>query len=263
MRRLLLALCALTLLSGCGGGVDASLFATAVRNTEAAGGAEVAFQMTMKMPGVAEPVVMTGTGVEDAKNQRAQLEFDLSSFANVPGVAAVCGDGCGMEMVADGLAFYVRSDLFGQGLGGKEWMKMDMDRIGSSMGVDMGAGGRVGQTATEQLRMLETVSDGITEHGTEQVRGEPTTHYSATIDLGRMPDGDKLTEIAGNLEMPTDVWIDSEDRIRRMEIGYAVEPLVDMRVVVEYVRFGVPVDIDVPDEDDTFDATDLVAEEME
>ena len=53
---MLLALLAIPLLSGCGGGVDASLFATAVRNTEAAGGAEVAFQWTYEVPGRGEPV---------------------------------------------------------------------------------------------------------------------------------------------------------------------------------------------------------------
>ena len=36
--------------------MDASLFATAVRNTEAAGGAEVAFQWTYEVPGRGEPV---------------------------------------------------------------------------------------------------------------------------------------------------------------------------------------------------------------
>ena len=39
MRRYLPALLALTILAGCGSSTDPSLFATAVRNTEAAGGA--------------------------------------------------------------------------------------------------------------------------------------------------------------------------------------------------------------------------------
>jgi hypothetical protein len=30
-----------------------------------------------------------------------------------------------------------------------------------------------------------------------------------------------------------------------------------LKMTVEYVRFGVPVDIDIPDDDDVFDATDL------
>ena len=59
MRRYLLALLALTLLSGCGGGADPSLLATAVRNTEAAGGAEVVFTMRMEAPGLPEPLEMS------------------------------------------------------------------------------------------------------------------------------------------------------------------------------------------------------------
>jgi hypothetical protein len=36
-----------------------------------------------------------------------------------------------------------------------------------------------------------------------------------------------------------------------------------MTMIMEYVRFGVPVDIDIPDDDDVFDATDLAVQELE
>jgi hypothetical protein len=36
-----------------------------------------------------------------------------------------------------------------------------------------------------------------------------------------------------------------------------------MDVTAEYVRFGVPVDIDPPDDGDIFDATDFVLQQME
>src|SRR5215211_6287314 len=76
MRRFILALFALTLLSGCGG-VDGSLMATAVRNTKAAGGAELAFQMAIPQPGGAEPVVMSGSGLEDLSHERAQMNMQV------------------------------------------------------------------------------------------------------------------------------------------------------------------------------------------
>ena len=34
-------------------------------------------------------------------------------------------------------------------------------------------------------------------------------------------------------------------------------------LVIEYVRFGVPVDIDIPDESEVFDATDFTARALE
>jgi|SRR5688572_13561858 len=164
MRRTLLLLFALTLLSGCGG-ADSSLFATAVRNTENAGGAELVFQATFTPPGGGRPVVMTGSGVEDLAEQRARMEMQI------PGAGS-------MEMIADKLVMYIHFDLFTQQLG-KEWMKFDLEQTYESLGIDMGALGQVGQGTSEQLRMLGEVSDGITNEGREQVRGVDTTHYTS------------------------------------------------------------------------------------
>jgi hypothetical protein len=267
MRRLLLALFALVLLAGCGGGGGSSLLATAIQKTEDAGGAEVVFHMTMEMPGVAQPIEMTGGGVEDAGEQRAHLTFDMSSLgASVPGAAALCGSGCELELVADGLSMYMRSGMFGAGLGGKEWVKMDVERIGSSMGLEMGAAGGMGQTASDQLRLLEAASDDLAEHGREQVAGVGTTRYSATIDVSRLPEGEQIVELTGMREMPVGVWIDDADRVRRIAVEQTLSQAgieMKMRLTAEYVRFGVPVEIDVPDEADVFDATDLVAGELE
>jgi hypothetical protein len=147
VRRILPVLFALTLLSGCGG-ADSSLFATAVRNTENAGGAELAFQVTVPSPAGGQPVVMTGTGVEDLAEQQARIDMQI------PGA----GD---MQLVADELVMYIHFPVLAQGLGGKEWMKLDLEH-----------------------------AYGITEEGREQVRGVQTTHYSATVDLRKYPDDD-------------------------------------------------------------------------
>ena len=59
------------------------------------------------------------------------------------------------------------------------------------------------------------------------------------------------------------VWIDDDQRIRRMEWRNLQVGSVGMTMIMEYVRFGVPVDIDIPDDDDVFDATDLAVQELE
>lgn len=252
MRRILPFVFALALvLTGCGGG-DASLFATAVRNTENAGGAEIAFQASFTGPG-GQSVVMTGTGVEDLAEQRARIEMQ------VPGAGA-------MELIADELVMYIHFDLLSSQLGGKEWMKVDLEHTYESLGIDVGGLGQVGQGTSEQLKMLGEVSDGVSEVGREQVRGVETTHYSATVDLREYPDEDieKIIEVTGQSEIPMDVWIDDQQRVRRMEWRQAVakgqEPAT---IVAEYVRFGVPVDIDIPDDDEVFDATDLAVQGIE
>jgi hypothetical protein len=265
MRRYLLALLALTLLGGCGGAADTSLFATAVRNTEAAGGAEIVFSMRMEAPGMSEPLEMSGNGVEDASRRRGHFTFESPMTGS-------------MEVVSDDMTVYMRSDLFAAALGGKDWMKLDLRRAMSSFGLDLGSSGQFGQSAAEQLRMLRAVSGDVSEEGHDQVAGTDTTHYSATVDLRRYPDVmpeeqrdaarkgvERLIEMTGQSEIPMDVWIDGDQRVRRMTWNQSIRQgstEMKMEVSAEYVRFGVPVDVQVPDEADVFDATDLVQRQM-
>jgi hypothetical protein len=266
MRRYLLALLVLTLLGGCGGAAEPSLFATAVRNTEAAGGAEIVFSMRMEAPGLSEPLEMSGNGVEDASKRRGHFTFESPMTGS-------------MEMVSDDMTMYMRSDLFAGALGGKDWMKIDMRRAMSSFGLDLGASGQFGQSASEQLRMLRAVSGEVSEEGHDQVAGTDTTHYSATVDLRRYPDVmpeeqrdaarkgvERLIEMTGQSEIPMDVWIDGDQRVRRMTWNQSIRQgstEMKMEITAEYVRFGVPVDVQVPDEADVLDATDLVQRQME
>lgn len=266
MRRHVLALLALTLLGGCGGAADPSLFATAVRNTEAAGGAEIVFSMRMEAPGMSEPLEMSGNGVEDASQRRGHFTFESPMTGS-------------MEVVSDDMTVYMRSDLFAAALGGKDWMKLDLRRAMSSFGLDLGSAGQFGQSAAEQLRMLRAVSGEVSEEGHDQVAGTDTTHYSATVDLRRYPDVmpeeqrdaarkgvERLIEMTGQSEIPMDVWIDGDQRVRRMTWNQSIRQgsmQMKMEITAEYVRFGVPVDVQVPDEADVFDATDLVQRQME
>jgi hypothetical protein len=266
MRRYVLALLSLTLLGGCGGAADPSLFATAVRNTEAAGGAEIVFSMRMDAPGMSEPLEMSGNGVEDASKRRGHFTFQSPMTGS-------------MEVVSDDMTVYMRSDLFAAALGGKDWMKLDLRRAMSSFGLDLGSSGQFGRSAAEQLRMLRAVSGDVSEEGHDQVAGTDTTHYSATVDLRRYPDVmpeeqrdaarkgvERLIEMTGQSEIPMDVWIDGDQRVRRMTWNQSIRQgsmEMKMEITAEYVRFGVPVDVQVPDEADVFDATDLVQRQME
>jgi hypothetical protein len=254
---MLLILLALALaLSGCGG-ADSSLFATAVRSTKDAGGAEIAFQWNYKVPGRDTPVVMTGTGLEDATHQKGSVTAQLP--AEIPG-------GGEIDAVMDGLVLYMRCPGFGDELGGKEWLKLDIARTYDSLGIELGSLGQVGESTKQQLDALAQVSDGVTDEGREPVRGVETSHYSATVDLHKLSGQgiDKLIELSGDTTFDVDVWIDDDQRIRRMEwVQTLPAGDVEMTMIMEYVRFGVPVDIDVPDDDDVYDATDVTVDALQ
>ena len=127
--------------------------------------------------------------------------------------------------------------------------------------------------------MLRAVSGDVRDEGHEQVAGTDTTHYSATVDLRRYPDVmpedqreaarkgvERLIELTGESEIPMDVWIDGDERVRRMAWNQSIRqgPVeMKMDITAEYVRFGVPVEVDVPDDSEVFDATDLVLQQMD
>jgi hypothetical protein len=255
MRRLVLALCALTLLSGCGSGVDKSLIAAAVHKTEGAGGAEIAMQMKMDVPGRDEPMVITGSGVADMTGEHGRMTLTMPYVGE-------------MEAVTDGLTVYVHSDLFARAFGGEEWMKVDAKRTSESLGLDMDSLKQMGGGSSDQLRMLGEVSNDITDEGRDTVVGVETTHYHVTLDLRKYPgqDVDRLIELIGEDEIPMDVWIDDQERVRRMEWEQSFHQAgvdASAELVIEYVRFGVPVDVDIPDEDEVFDMTDLTGQMLE
>jgi hypothetical protein len=196
---------------------------------------------------------MLGSGVEDASKEHARVT------AQLPG-------GGEIEGVGDRDVLYMRSELLGDELGGKEWMKLDLARTYDSLGIDLDALGQVGQGSKGQLEALAQASDDVSDEGREIVRGVDTNHYSTTIDLTKLGGNlAKLAELMGDGRIEVDVWIDDDERIRRVEWEQAIPDAdgVRMTMIMEYVRFGVPVDIETPDDNDVFDATDLTIQTLQ
>ncbi len=109
------------------------------------------------------------------------------------------------------------------------------------------------------------------------MRGVATTHYKATIDFnpypGTVPAQDReaarraieqVIELAGSARAPMEVWIGEDGVVRRTKqtIRTLVAPGVRGTVEqqIELFDFGAAVDVELPSEDETQDATDLAAE---
>ena len=126
---------------------------------------------------------------------------------------------------------------------------------------------------TQQLEALKDVGS-VEEVGQEKVRGVATTHYRAVVDFEKMaeqsgPEAEKayedMIEQMGTSEVPTDVWIDEQDRARKFEMdmtttvpvpadptadpaagGATTEEEIRMLMVQEMYDFGVPVNVSPP-----------------
>jgi hypothetical protein len=256
---------AIALIAGGGGGRGGVLdpVAKAADTTAAAGSAE--FGLAGSVTAGGQTVPLSGSGKMDTKNQKVHM----SIATTVPGAGPMT-----IEEILDGTVIYMKfPQLAGQMPGGKQWMKLDLQEFGKSLGVDfqklMGAS-RGNTNPADFLSYLKAVGNSQVV-GRESIRGVSTTHYRATIDLQKALDevGDKrakqalkqLYSSSGATAMPVDAWVDREGLVRRESFQMAMSPpgagRVSMNMTFEFIRFGVPVDANPPPDDQVFDVTSL------
>ena len=254
-----LLICALTpIAAGCGAeksvknAVDP--VAQAATKTVNSGSVEVA--MSGKVSAAGQEIPLKGEGVFDLKAKRGQLTMTTS----VPGQGDVR-----VEEIMDGLVLYMRSDALAGALpGGKQWLKVDLVAAGRKTGIDMSQLQQLsgGGDPTQFLTYLAKAGD-VHKVGSEDINGTPTTHYHATIDFeklagsaGKAADSVRqLEQVSGVKKLPTDIWIDAAQRVRRQTVAIDVkQPLpIKFSLQIDYKRFGVPVDVQAPPAAETVD----------
>lgn len=134
----------------------------------------------------------------------------------------------------------------------KKWMKLDL----SSAAKVQGGSPPVDGGPQEGLKVLEGVR-GVEEVGTEDIDGVHTTHYRGTFPITEEVFGVKVHYSAPH----ADVWIDSQDRVRRMHVAVTGSLNGDQastattEMTIDYVDFGRVPKIEVPPADEVFNVT--------
>jgi hypothetical protein len=300
LRRFALAPLALALVvagAGCGGGKDASStslpvledFQPVAAATARTDSARFEMELSMQIPGFDQAFSFTASGASDEKSGKGEFTMDLGSFAELMGgLAGSMGGkapaGFGdpenwkLEMRLDGTVAYMHMPLLAGKLpGGKEWVRLDLEKAASLQGLDLAQlqGFAEGSDPRQMLDFLRAVSSEVTRVGTEDVRGVETTHYFAVVDFQKaLADLAKksgqsslLTQLGGfasSLQnVPLDVWVDADNLVRRMnmDLSFAVpgqsgEAKVSM--AMEIFDYGQPVTVDVPPASDTVDFSALI-----
>ena len=180
-----------------------------------------------------------------------------------------------MRIIGDTTYQRMPEELRGQAPGGEPWWKIDMGRFyREQYGASPSelSGGAPSDPAA-QLGYLKGVSDAVEEAGKGKVRSVPTTRYRATIDLEKAAEAEegaareatrKMAEQLGARELPVEVWLDEDGRVRRYRMTMPVAkapqggPSMEGRVTVvqELWDFGVPVRVEPPPPGQTEDMTD-------
>jgi hypothetical protein len=150
------------------------------------------------------------------------------------------------------------------GLPNGKWVQLDAKALGLTEADLADLTGSGGASPELGLQYLESVNAaGVAVVGTDQVRGEDTTKYTATVDVEALlqrgssaiakkqrADFEKLGVAK---TVPITVWIDTEGRTRKMtyEIGVngpdSIAQGTKSIITMEFYDFGKPVDISVPD----------------
>jgi hypothetical protein len=207
-----------------------------------------------------EQFEFSAKGAFDLEADRATMQVKT----RIPGLGNVRFD-----ELTDGLTMYLRSDELTTGvIGDKHWIKVDLEKLAGEQGADLGELQQLGSAdPTDFLAYLKQVRD-VHKLGSEDIDGTPTTHYKATIDLDHVAadhDGSnavhQLETLGGPSTFPTEVWVDGEGRIRRETIDYSADKPAPTRLhfTIDYEKFGVPVDVQLPDADDTVDFSDVIS----
>jgi hypothetical protein len=113
---------------------------------------------------------------------------------------------------------------------------------------------------TDVLTRALLASEGNEELGQEEVRGEETTHHRARVNLNELikqlpaserPQEELLAQFGGPV-VPVDLWIDAENRLRKIVISRPARTEGNVRgpgytATVELYDYGVDVDVEPPE----------------
>jgi hypothetical protein len=266
---------------------ELSSFTNVAQTSAAADSARFSLEANVAVPGIDKKLAFSAEGGFDTPAKRSEMSVDLSSVAELmKGFASgfggtVTGDlgspeDWKLEVIQDGDVAYVHFPLLAKQLpAGKTWVKGDAKTLSSA---DTGQlkqfGSLAGTDPRDIFGMLKAVSGSIEAVGTDEIRGVETSHYRATIDTAKLeklvPAAqrqslgglDQSVQQSGLTEIPIEIWVDSEQRVRKLSIDVdAKQPGTPMAMkaslVVELYDYGKALDLDLPPADQVADAATL------
>ena len=264
---LLLPLLALLLLPTACGSEDALTLdpvANAATKTTDAGSARVAFTMAMNVNG--KTTRFGGGGMFDFDGHRGVVTMDMSSLLPV-----TTGRDAKFEVRTIDRKIFMRmpAALGAAGVpGGKPWISVDLGKALDKLGLGNIDPTNMQQDPTKTLELLRASATSVKKTGNANIRGVPTTRYTAALDLHKSLEAGsnqlalndeqraQLRETMKQLEtttglrtIPVDVFVDGEGLLRRMTMKMSVEsgliPFA-MTQTTDFYDFGLDVDVDAP-----------------
>jgi hypothetical protein len=204
-------------------------------------------RMTMESEALPRPVTFTGSGFQNLRNRSGRLTLDMSDLSDVSNGEVPAN--ANVEEIIVWPVIYMRGPVFNAAIPPGKWGKLDLQASGKQMGFDFNS--FMQNDPTQTLRQLRVAGEDVKRAGSESVRGVPTTHYSATMNLRKTPDLfpegpkrdaarksiDRVIELAGVDKYPVSIWIDRRKLVRRMSFS------MNMKVQGQSMKMSMSMDL--------------------
>ena len=263
--------------AGCGGGASSAValdpVAAAATKTQNAGVAKMRLHIAIKTPqSHGSTIHLNGTGAIDGTSSElslglgplllqtgARLPLDIPSsqlrHATVKEIA--------VEQNGDYVVYVSLGALSSQLPGGKQWIELDLSKLGKSAGLDLSKLMSGAQFQPGDLLSLAK-SEGVRVHkvGPATIGGAATTHYRVSIDPAKALKASGLASpslagAAGQLKTVTEnVWVGKDGLLRRIQSAYGVEKS-HFALTMDLYDYGAHVTIAAPPSSSTYDITQL------
>ena len=255
--------------AGCGGGSTSGALrldpvAAAATKTQNAGAARV--RLNLAVSGQGQRLGMHGAGAIDGTS--SQLSFRLGSMAGqlAPQLGHAKIKEIALEQDGD-YVIYLKLDFLSSQLpGGKQWVKLDLTKLGKSAGLDLGqlmSGSQL--QPSDLLGMLEAEGAKVQKLGAATIDGVATTHYRVKIDLAKALQAKGLTspmlkDIARRDEDGSGGRLDRQGRPRSPRHGSPTalgtpSGTAHAAMTMKLYDYGAHVSIAAPPSSAVFDAT--------
>ncbi len=208
---------------------------------------------------------MIGSGQTDRTNRASSFSLDMSDFMK----AMAVGSGRSfppafsdpaqltMRVISLGNRVWMSYPLLNTMVGGaaptKPWVVLDAGLLGVNAG-DLAAS--QGADPTQGLDLLRGLSDTAKDVGTELIDGAKTTKYEGSItaealtkNLPKAQAGDVVKLMGADRSVPVAVWIDEQNRARRLELTFRTARQggnMTLKAAYSFSKFGEPVSISAP-----------------
>jgi hypothetical protein len=240
-------------------------------------------------PEAAEPIVQAvdATIAEGSATFDATVDIDtpdLTDTVTSNGVVDFDGDQRQLDVAAEDVTVssIARSDglllTFDEEIG---WVRVDPRQLQGTPLEAYGVASLPLQDPSVNLQLLRGTTEDVQSHGDTDLDGETVQHYEVTVDIERaaaQADPEARDAVAaigeqtGSTTIDMEVWIDDQDRIRR--IFHSVDlseaevftqdtaPEGTIDITLDLYDFGQPVEIAEPAEGEIVDVDEQTLEEL-